>query len=339
MNDKQQIFVSIIVPIYNTPLHFFKECLDSLTSQTLKKTEFLLIFDGENNELFSFSKQYQEKDSRFILSIQPHKGVSATRNYGLKQAQGEYITFVDADDSIDPECCRETYEYAKKNKSDVVLFDYIPTASQFEKTTYANHSITRLSNTSVEEIQKQTIQLTNEKFVAAVSTWCKLIRKELIDSYFIQFPEYVQIAVDRSFSFASYFFAKNISYINKAFYKYNKVESSITWTYYSNRLPLILAHLYAIKKISSKYSVLIGKQAVEIFFGSWPLYLTENNPEPFRKRISNICQVVKSNDFQFLIQNADTSTFPIIIKFELFLMRHKFTIQIWLHALKWKILS
>lgn len=93
----------------------------------------------------------------------------------------------------------------KKNKSDVVLFDYIPTANQFEKTTYANHSITRLSNTSVEEIQKQTIQLTNEKFVAAVSTWCKLIRKELIDSYFIQFPEYVQIAVDRSFSFASYF--------------------------------------------------------------------------------------------------------------------------------------
>ena len=58
MNDKQQIFVSIIVPIYNTPLRFFKECLDSLTSQTLKETEFLLIFDGENNELFSFSKQY-----------------------------------------------------------------------------------------------------------------------------------------------------------------------------------------------------------------------------------------------------------------------------------------
>ena len=117
--------VSVIVPIYKTPLNYFKECMESLYNQTMQDAEFILVFDGENRELLSICNSYKEKDERFKIFIQSHLGVSATRNFGIKQARGEYIAFVDADDSLYSNIVlNQNTKKILNLKSDIVIFDW-----------------------------------------------------------------------------------------------------------------------------------------------------------------------------------------------------------------------
>ena len=90
--------VSIIIPIYKADSTFLKIAIDSLSAQTLQDAEFLLIFDGEDEPLEKQCVSMTSRDPRFAIFKKEHSGVSATRNYGIKQAKGDYISFVDADD-------------------------------------------------------------------------------------------------------------------------------------------------------------------------------------------------------------------------------------------------
>ena len=63
------------------------------------------------------------KKNRFKIFVQPQSGVSATRNFGIKQAKGEYIAFVDADDMLCSNILNEAYAFATKNSSDITIWD------------------------------------------------------------------------------------------------------------------------------------------------------------------------------------------------------------------------
>ena len=338
MNEPLICGVSIVIPVYKTPLNYFKTCLESLHHQTMSNCEFIIIFDGENNSLYTLCEAYKKKDSRFKLYSRPHFGVSATRNFGIIQSNGEYITFVDADDWIEKDCCDLSYKFAKQNDSDIVLFDYIPESKQYNEKNYSATSIALLDQDARETLQKESIQLTDEKNVAAVSTWCKLIKNTLIKENNLHFPENVSIVVDRPFVFSSFLFAKKVSYLHENLYHYNKIENSITYSFYNNKLPLVLGHLFEIKKISSKYSVIIANQAIAVFFSSWiECYFNNKNTDTLKQRVQNIIRIVNSQEFQELISDARPQNVPFTVKIETILLKRKITLQVWLHAIKWKI--
>lgn len=98
--------ISIIVPIYNAA-HYLNACMDSLLSQTEKELQIILVDDGSTDESLSLAKTYKDRDPRVECYSQPHAGQSAARNEGLRHAKGEYIAFVDADDSLEPEWCAQ----------------------------------------------------------------------------------------------------------------------------------------------------------------------------------------------------------------------------------------
>ncbi len=93
--------VSIIVPIYNAD-KYLSRCVDSILKQTYPHFELLLIDDGSTDNSASICDQYARQDARISVVHQANAGVSVARNSGLKKAQGQYITFVDADDTISP---------------------------------------------------------------------------------------------------------------------------------------------------------------------------------------------------------------------------------------------
>lgn len=340
MSESKAIAVSVITPVYKTPLNYFKECLDSLHNQTMPNAEFIVVFDGEDNLLCDFCEDYKKKDERFKIYIQPHFGVSATRNFGISQAIGEYITFVDADDSIEKDCCLETYNFAKENNSEVVLFDYTPVSNQYKQMFFSSDSIQELPNSTIEKIQQESIYLTSEKYVAAVSTWCKLIKKNLVDLNHIHFPTNLKRCVDRPVSFSIFYFAKKVSYLNKTFYNYNKVETSITWTQNDSNANIMLAYLTEIKKISNKFSTTIGRCAMETFLDSWSTnYFIKGSAFSILESVNTIKKIAKSANFQQLIERFDSSQWTFPVKLEAFLIKHRITFHIWLHAFKWKYLT
>lgn len=96
--------ISIIVPIYNAE-HYLKACIESLQSQTVSEIELVLVDDGSTDGSLSIARDYARRDQRIVVIEQSHAGQSAARNTGLQKAQGDYIAFVDADDTIAPEWC------------------------------------------------------------------------------------------------------------------------------------------------------------------------------------------------------------------------------------------
>ena len=95
--------VSVIVPVYNVEWNLDK-CIQSLVKQTYSNLEIILINDGSKDKSLDVCLKYKEQDDRIVVIDKPNTGVSDTRNIGIQNASGEYITFVDSDDWVD-----ETY--------------------------------------------------------------------------------------------------------------------------------------------------------------------------------------------------------------------------------------
>ncbi len=100
-NTEKSPLLSIIVPVFNSE-KYIAMCLKCLSAQTYSNVEIIAVNDGSTDNSANLIEEIVQQDSRVILLNQNNHGVSAARNSGIKFAHGDYITFVDADDSIDP---------------------------------------------------------------------------------------------------------------------------------------------------------------------------------------------------------------------------------------------
>ena len=109
--------VSIITPAYNAS-KYIKETIESVLNQTYDNWELIVINDGSTDDTEKIVNSF--KDSRIKLINQENMGVSAARNRGLSEAQGEFITFLDADDILPPNSLEARVKYLQEN-SDIDL--------------------------------------------------------------------------------------------------------------------------------------------------------------------------------------------------------------------------
>ena len=91
--------ISIIIPVYNTG-KYLSRCLDSILSQSHKELDIIIVDDGSQFETADICDTIASSDSRVRVFHKQNEGVSVARNYGLSQAVGDYIGFVDSDDWI-----------------------------------------------------------------------------------------------------------------------------------------------------------------------------------------------------------------------------------------------
>ena len=101
--------VSVIVPVYNVE-KYLRQCLDSILQQTYQNLEILIINDGSTDGSDAICREYLEKDERISYFAKENTGISDTRNVGIRQATGEYVTFVDSDDWIEKTYIEELYD-------------------------------------------------------------------------------------------------------------------------------------------------------------------------------------------------------------------------------------
>ena len=109
MNAKEQPLISVIAPVYKVE-KYLPACLDSLLAQTYQNFELLLVDDGSPDKCWEILKQYAAQDARVCIFRKENGGVSSARNFGLEQARGEYICFVDSDDLVLPQYLEWLYD-------------------------------------------------------------------------------------------------------------------------------------------------------------------------------------------------------------------------------------
>ena len=94
-------FLSVVIPVYNVE-KYLEQCLISIQAQTFRDFEVILVDDGSTDSSGAICDQYATNDSRFVVHHKANGGVSSARNDGLSKTSGEWITFIDSDDWVDP---------------------------------------------------------------------------------------------------------------------------------------------------------------------------------------------------------------------------------------------
>lgn len=101
--------ISIIIPVFNSS-KYLKKCLDSIKRQEFSNWEAICIDDGSTDDSYSILMEYKQNDDRFKLFQQKNAGQSVARNFALTKATGDYISFVDSDDYIEPNFLQQLYK-------------------------------------------------------------------------------------------------------------------------------------------------------------------------------------------------------------------------------------
>lgn len=118
------MFLSVIIPVYNVEPYLHR-CIDSVIAQDMSdEIELLLVDDGSKDASRAICDEYASKYSWIHAFHIPNGGVGNARNYGIEHVQGEYFTFIDSDDFIDPGLYKEVLRLHRQNPSDVYVFGY-----------------------------------------------------------------------------------------------------------------------------------------------------------------------------------------------------------------------
>lgn len=112
--------ISIIVPIYNVQ-QYLEKCVNSLIKQSYKNIEIILVDDGSTDKSGEIADGLKKNDSRIRVFHKNNGGLSDARNFGIKQAKGKYIGFIDSDDYIENEMYEFLYNNLIENKADISI--------------------------------------------------------------------------------------------------------------------------------------------------------------------------------------------------------------------------
>jgi glycosyltransferase involved in cell wall biosynthesis len=201
--------ISIIIPIYNAE-HSLPKMLNSILKQTFCDFEVLLINDGSTDSSGTICNNYTSEDKRFKVIHKKNAGVSAARQTGLENAQGEYIIHADADDWIEPTMLEELYNKAIKENADVVICDF-----------YTN-------NGNIEKYVKQQPNGLDHISILHGCCWNKLVSRICYNKYSIKFTAGINHCEDLLTWIQLYQYPIKTAYLPKAFYHYIMNDNSIT---------------------------------------------------------------------------------------------------------------
>lgn len=228
--------VSVILPVYGVE-EFIDGCVKSLLAQTLDDIEFIFVDDhgpDSSIELAKKSISGHVRESQFVF-VCPDKNLGAgmARNYGMDFANGEYIAFVDPDDTIEPDMMRVLYEKAKEVNSDM-------TCCQMQKCYMGGIKGDLLVNPIVKD---GVITHEDRAYILThyVSLFASMIyRRDFLLANNIRFPE-ERAADDSYFVSCAWMMAERVAYVNQPLYNYLIRPGSVTTTKQSDKYKKRLA--------------------------------------------------------------------------------------------------
>lgn len=115
--------VSVLVPVCNVE-QYLRQCLESLTAQTLDDMQFICIDDGSTDSSLHILREFEAIDPRIEVITKPNSGYGNSMNIGLTQARGEYVGIVESDDFAEPDMFESLLSFAKQHDADIVKSNF-----------------------------------------------------------------------------------------------------------------------------------------------------------------------------------------------------------------------
>lgn len=218
------VSVSVIVPVFNAE-KTLEKCINSILNQSLQEIEVIAINDGSKDNSLQILHYLRKNDHRIKIIDQDNQGVSASRNNGIRIANGEYVTFVDSDDWIEPNMLENLYLVAKEKNADICKCDcFIEDIN--------GHKVLDYESTKVRELsQVETLRvLFKERGEKHFGYACgKLYSKKFLIENNIFFNKEISYSEDVLFVVEAIINSNNIFYIPEQLYHYNLLtDNSLT---------------------------------------------------------------------------------------------------------------
>lgn len=288
--------VSVIVPMYNVE-KYLAQCLDSIIGQSYSNLEILLVNDGTPDNSGAIADNYAAKDSRIKVFHRENKGVSAARNFGLDQATGDYVVFVDSDDSLSPDFVEYMLKIATETGAEFCLSTNVFVSANMNQVT--NDII------KVYSAEQATCALLYPGIT--IGSWNKMYKRSLLVSKNIKFPTDFFMGEGLNFITTVSQLANKVGVGQRKvyFYRTDNAESATT-KFNINKL---INALDAIANIRKNLVLKTPKVIMSLDFHEWwtCFYALErmvftSSQKMYPEQYKDFSQRLKSNAFRMLLK-------------------------------------
>lgn len=335
--------VSIIIPVYNVQA-YLKKCLDSVLNQTFKDIEIILINDGSTDDSLNICEEYSKRDNRIKIIDKENEGVSKTRNLGLLRAQGEYISFIDSDDWVEPNMIEELYNSAISNNAEFCMCNYIKESNSkslyidsgtYKKVLEGNDIKNYLLIPLIEREDNQ-----KEHILAGFrGPWGKLFKKDIIEKYNIKFKKDLIIGEDFIFNLEILACTKKVVINEGFYYHYLTNDNSATMRYkkdcwnsiYRNTI-LYLEDFLKKNKLYLEAKDKVNKLIIKYFLMSIMNEGRKDNPKKIIEKINTIRNMCEDKIIIDSLKSVDWSLYGKRNNFILFLAKYRLSHLIYIIA-------
>ena len=332
--------ISIIIPCYNAQ-NFLFQCVNSICSQSYSNLEVILVDDGSTDNTFSLCKKLAQQDARIVVKQQVNQGVSQARNIGLSLANGEYVMFVDSDDWIDIDTCRDAVHAAMQHDADIVIWSYIREFFGKSKPKPMLGSTQKyFDQDAVKSLQRRIIGLTGSELSnpehadSMVTVWGKLYRRTILSD--VTFVDMSEIGTeDVYFNILVFGKAQSAFYLPKCYYHYRKTNANSLSTAYTYKIFTRWKNLY--RRIEeylecnsmsvSCYQALNNRICLGIIGLGTNLVQSR---EPIKNKFAELDIVLNDPVYRGAIDKMDLHFLPMKWKVFFFFVKHRIVLALYL---------
>jgi len=226
--DKNMPKVSVIIPVYKVE-QYLEECLKSVINQTFTDIEIICVNDCSPDNCGEILKEYSEKDKRIkVINNEKNSGLSYSRNRGIDISSGQYICFLDSDDTIEYNIINKLYCIAENNNLDLLKYNYITKTENNRK--YFKYPDTNI----VERGMRLFCDLMNSEHAGFWLSCTNFVKKTFLQNNNISFYENIYYE-DVLFSYYCLKYAQKAMCINDYGYVYYRRFNSITTSKRTNK--------------------------------------------------------------------------------------------------------
>ena len=211
---KKETLVSIIVPIFNAE-RYLDKCVRSILRQTYKNIELILVDDGSKDNSSNICKKYTALDERILFIQGENHGVSFSRNIGIENVSGEYVAFIDADDTINKKYIEKLLYNIKDADLSVCGYYEVNSENDIINSNLSGERADELK--SSKEFLRDIFRLT---YGYQGYVWNKLFKTQIIKDNGIKFDTKIYYNEDRLFVFEYLLKCQKVYYSDEPLYYY-----------------------------------------------------------------------------------------------------------------------
>ncbi|MDO4662561.1 MAG: glycosyltransferase [Tissierellia bacterium] len=329
--------LSVVVAIYNVE-KYVKKCIESLLDETNDEYELILVDDGSKDNSAAICDSYSNHKNIKVIH-QENSGVSVARNTGIENSTGKWITFVDGDDFVDKGFIKEIINSIDNIDTDMIVFNYnafydsnrvfkcrmIP----FDGNQYVSDKKDLFQKRMISQYYKGGDKST---VVSSGTTWCKVIKKDILETNNVRFKPGLIKAQDTVFWLNATEFADKIYYLDKCLYNYRLSSGSISSgkRYIKNSVDefdnLIFEYSKFIEKYDKDQSYIeaFNLRCIQVLM--WNIdhnFFNKKNDKKLTDKTNELKDLIERKNYSRAIDNVDKENLPTRLKVLLRYMRNK----------------